>query len=148
MDYVHELEGLVQAMARSLEEVRGPFGDHFRQLIRGVHEVTRKLETRLVKEAAIHRQATFADGELKGSASDGAVAPPEQHRDEVAELDNQPTGGDVTVTSQYRPAGMSDSDSNPSDDEEWDALYPPGEHYSDSDCDDDCWFLEEWSHRH
>jgi hypothetical protein len=91
-------------MARSLEEVRGPFGDHFRQLIRGVHEVTRKLETRLVKEAAIHRQATFADGELKGSASDGAVAPPEQHRDEVAELDNQPTGGDVTVTSQYRPA--------------------------------------------
>jgi hypothetical protein len=97
MEYVDELYQLVEEMARSLEEVRGPFGDHLRQLTRGVHEVARQVGTRLVKEAAVHRQATFADGELKGSASDGAVAPPEQHRDEVAELDNQP-GGDVITT--------------------------------------------------
>jgi hypothetical protein len=139
MDCVNELYKLVEAMARSLEEVRGPFGDRLQQLTRGVHEVACKLETRLVNQAAVHRQATFADGELKGSASDGAVAPPKQHLDEVAVLDHRPTR-------QYRPAGMSDSD--PNDDEEWDALYPPGEHYSDSDCDHDYWFLEEWSQRH
>jgi hypothetical protein len=147
MECVDELYQLVEEMARSLEEVRGPFGDHFRRLTRGVHEVARKLESRLVREAAVHRQATFADGELKDSASGGAVAPPESHRVEVAELDNQPSRGDVITTSQYRPAGMSDSD--PSDDDEWDALYPPGEHCSHSDDgDDDYWFLEEWGQRH
>jgi hypothetical protein len=144
MECVDELYQLVEEMARSLEEVRGPFGDHFRQLTRGVHEVARKLESRLVREAAVHRQATFADGELKDSASGGAVAPPKSHRDKVAELGNQPTRGDVITTSQYRPAGMSDSD--PSDDDKWDALYPPGEHCSCSD--DDYWFLEEWGQRH
>jgi hypothetical protein len=93
MECVDELYQLVEEMARSLEEVRGPFGDHFRRLARGVHEVARKLESRLVREAAVHRQATFADGELKDSASGGAVAPPESHRVEVAELDNQPSRG-------------------------------------------------------
>jgi hypothetical protein len=146
MECVDELYQLVEEMVRSLEEVRGPFGDHFRQLTRGVHEVARKLESRLVKEAAVHRQAIFADGELKGSASDGAVAPPKQHRVEVAELDNQPTRGDVITTSQYRPAGMSDSD--PSDDEGWDVLYPPGQPSSSNNDDDDYWFLEEWGQQH
>jgi hypothetical protein len=144
MEYVDELYQLVEEMARSLEQVRGPVRDQLQQLTRGVHEVARKLESRLVKEAAARCQVSFADGELKDGASGGAVAPPKQHRDEVAELDNQPTRGDVIT--QYRPAGMSDSDSDPSDDEEWDALYPPGEHCS---CDDDdYWFLEEWGQRH
>jgi hypothetical protein len=147
MECVDELYQLVEEMARSPEEVRGPVGDQLQQLTRGVHEVTRKLESRLVKEAAVHRLATFADGELEGSASGGTVAPPKQHRDEVAQLDNQPTRGDVITTSQYRPAGMSNSD--PSDDEEWDVLYPPGQPSSNNDDDDDdYWFLEEWGQRH
>jgi hypothetical protein len=51
-------------MARSLEKVREPVREQLYQLVRGVHEVARKLEiARLVLEAAVHRQATFADGE-------------------------------------------------------------------------------------
>jgi hypothetical protein len=136
MDCVNELYQLVEAMVRSLEKVREPVGEQLPQL-RGVHEVARKLETRFVKEAAAR---------LKDGATDGADAPPEQRRNEGAGPHSQLTGGGVATTSQYRPAGMSDGD--PSDDEEWDALYPPGEHWSDSDHDDDRWFLEEWDQRH
>jgi hypothetical protein len=146
MDCVNELYQLVEAMARSLEKVREPVGEQLPQLVRGVHEVARKLESRLVLEAAVHRQATFADGELKDSASGGAVASLERHRVGGAESVNQSTGGDVLTTPHYRPAGMSDG--NPSDDEEWDALYPPGQPSSNDDDDDDYWFLEEWGQRH
>jgi hypothetical protein len=133
MDCVNELYQLVEAMARSLEKVREPVGEQLPQLVRGVHEVARKLETRLVKEAA----ATSANGELK-----------EQHRDEGAESHSQLTGGGVAATPRYRPAGMSDGYPSSSDDEEWDARYPSGQHWSVDDDDDGYWFLEEWGQRH
>jgi hypothetical protein len=136
MEYVDELYQLVEAMARSLEKVREPVSE-LRLLVRGVHEVARKLETRLVKDAAPR---------LKGGATNGADAPPEQPSDEDAVSDSQLPAGVVATTLQYRPAGMSDTD--PSDDEEWDALYPPGEPSSGDDADDDHWFLEEWNQRH
>jgi hypothetical protein len=139
MEYVDELYELIGQMAQGLDQVCGPGRDRLRQLTRDFHEVACKLETRLVKQAAVHRQATFADGELKGSTSGGAVAPPEQHLHDVAELNHQPAG-------QYRPAGMSDSD--PSNDETWDARFPPGQPSSSDNDDDDYWFLEEWGQRH
>jgi hypothetical protein len=104
MECVDELYQLVEAMARSLEEVRGPFGDHFRQLTRGVHEVARKLESRLVMEAAARCQAAFADGELKDGASGSAAASLEQHRLGSAESVVQSTGGGVLTAPHYRPA--------------------------------------------
>jgi hypothetical protein len=145
MDYVRELEQLVEAMARSLGEVRAPVRE-LEQLVRGVHEAARKMETRLVKEAAARRQATSAGGEeaRDDGLKDGAQ---EQHKDEGAESANQPTGGDGVTTPQYRPAGMSDGYPSDNDDEEWAARYPPGEQLSDDE-DEDHWILEEWGQRH
>jgi hypothetical protein len=91
-------------------KVRAPVRE-LHQLVRGVHEVARKMETRLVKEAAAHRQA-FAggegarNGELQDCAAGRAVASLEQHHDEGAESVNQLAGGDVVTTPQYRPAGI------------------------------------------
>jgi hypothetical protein len=137
MEYVDELYELIGLMAQGLDQVCGPGRDRLRQLTRDFHEVACKLETRLVKDAAPR---------LKGGATNGADAPPEQPSDEDAVSGSQLPAGVVATTLQYRPAGMSDTD--PSDDEEWDALYPPGEPSSGDDADDDHWILEEWNQRH
>jgi hypothetical protein len=60
MDCVNELYQLVEAMAEPGRRSARRSGE-LQQLVRGVHEVARKLEMRLVKEAA----ATSANGELK-----------------------------------------------------------------------------------
>jgi hypothetical protein len=89
MDCVHELEGLVEAMVRSLRKIREPVSE-LELLVRGVHEVARKLETHLLKGAAAH---------LEDGATGGAIAPPEQHKDEGVGPVNQPTGGRRSVSS-------------------------------------------------
>jgi hypothetical protein len=82
------------------------------------------METRLVEEAAAHRQATFAggegarNGELQDGAAGRAVASLEQHRDEGAESVNQLAEGDVVTTPHYPPRR------NVSDDEEVGCLLP------------------------
>jgi hypothetical protein len=137
MEYVDELYELIGQMAQGLDQVYGPGRDRLRRLTRDFHEVARKLETRLVRDAAPR---------LKDGATDGADTPSEQPSNEDAVSDSQLPAGGVATTLQCRPAGMSDTD--PSDDEEWDALYPPGEPSSGDDADDDRWFLEEWGQRH
>jgi hypothetical protein len=110
MDYVHELYQLVEAMARSLEGSRA--GQRAVSAPPRRIRVARKLEmeTRLVEEAAAHRQA-FAggdgsrNGELQDGAAGRAVASLEQHRDESAESFNRLAEGDVVAAPQCRPAG-------------------------------------------